>query len=98
MYHGNQRYGPVPANYTEVAHFDNETQTYDVTNMATGMFPSYLALIAKGLNFTYTLLQRKDRVLGSVDDNGNPTGMIASLHHGDAEMIAYCLGFNSLRR
>ncbi len=98
MYHGHQAYGPVVSNYADIAAFDEETQTYDITNLATGMYPSYLSLVARGLNFTYTLLQRKDRALGSIDDNGNPTGMIANLHHGEAEMIGYCLGFNSLRR
>ncbi len=97
MYQGQKTYGPVVYNYAEIANFDEETQTYDITNLASGMFPTYFSIIAKDLNFTYTLHQRKDRVFGTEVD-GKPTGMVASVYYNEADMIIYPLAFNSLRR
>ncbi len=85
------------SNYQDIASFDNVTQTFDVTSLASGMYPEYLAQVAKSLNFSYSLHQRLDRQTGS-DIDGKPTGMIASLFYGEAELIAYPLGINTVRQ
>ncbi len=97
MFQGHKLYGPVVRNYRDIAPFDNDTQMYDITELSSGMFPEYFDRVAKGLNLTYTFLQRKDRMLGSVKD-GKPTGMVSSVYYGDTEMTAIAMTFNTIRR
>ena len=73
------------------AQLDQINNVYDVTNVTHGMNYDILVTLEEHINFTTTLLKRKDNVWGSVEDFGNGTvrysGMIESLEENIAEMI-----------
>ena len=77
--------------YQKIAKYHENNQTFDVTNYAFGPYISYLNILAKEFNFTYSLYRRLDGNWGGVDANGKLIGMVANLVEGSAEMIATVL-------
>jgi hypothetical protein len=75
------------------ATFYTNNQTYDVTNLASGMFHEMLLYLQSKLNFTTKLYKRKDSGWGTTykEPNGTliqSTGMVKNIVNKQADIIA----------
>ena len=74
-----------------LASYEENSQTFDVTNVAKGMFYDMFLLMQENLNFTATIKKRKDSKWGPTTllANGTvlPSGIVKSVTSGFAEMI-----------
>ncbi len=83
--------------FEQGARYFESNQTYEVTHWVEGIYLEFWNVIAKSLNFTYTLYKRKDSVWAGLDDNGLPTGMMSNLVEGSADVIVQALEMNTIR-
>ncbi len=76
----------LKSNFDKEARFFEANQTYDVTDYASGLYINFFKLLAKNLNFTYSLFKRLDGGWGSVVGNKS-TGMFGNVARGSADIV-----------
>jgi hypothetical protein len=84
------------------ADYDSATDTYDVTHLVSGIFPSVLDNLKQSLNFSCTLLKRGDNQWGSFnkatnDSFGGWTGMVRNLLDGSADFVSSSVTITDIR-
>ena len=86
-----EKYFPFSYFDLELASYDDKSQTYDVTNIAQGMFNDMFRIMQENLNFTATIKKRKDSQWGPTTVFANGTissfGIVESVTSGFADMI-----------
>ncbi len=89
-------YSVFVQDYLKKAKYFETNQTYDVTNLVSGVYHDIIDDMAEHLNFTYSVYKRRDGVWGTVVD-GKPKGMLGNLADGSADLIAADFGMNLYR-
>ncbi len=92
-------YTTLDPDFESKAVFHEKNGTYELTGFVTGLYQEILDLLAKELNFTYTLYKRQDRVWGAIGEDGKPEGILGDLwkEENGADLVAAAFGMILLR-
>ncbi len=82
--------------YAKTTKFFENNQTFDVTNIVTGLYVDLIKEMSEELNFTYSIYKRNDGVWGSIVD-GKPTGMLLNLKNESIDLIVADFGMSLYR-
>ncbi len=69
-------YTRLPSNYKD--NYNAVDKVFKLSNPPTGMYAEIMDIFANFYNFTYTYYKREDGVWGSLDNQGQPTGIVNS--------------------
>ncbi len=69
------------------AKFHPGNQTYDITELSSGVYIDIGHSLAKDFNFSLSIYKRKDGVWGHVIGNNTVTGILSNLQDGSADLV-----------